>query len=421
MVGPSRGGSLVPRRRRPGKLLYATDGRDVLLNDPDGWEVEQPRLWWDGPAGGDGTSGPYGNPPPGAGSPALRALPAMARCRSLICDQLAGVPWQVHRGADRLRTPDWITDPQGLRVDARVQSSVLDIRQSAVEFWSTFLVSALELGEGVVYTPARDSAGQPVPPLFLLNPDSLRVEAGSYWVEDERLAPDELLIVRNRVWPGRVRGVGVWQQFAREVGFGDAIRDYATGMLGRGIPAGYLKVTAPDLSQEEANALRDGWARVHGGRRRRIAVLNATTEFHALQLDPQALQLTELMRLSAWEMCMVYGIPPFKLGISMGESGTYANIESRQIDYTQDALLPWTRRVESAFDAVFPRGTSLKINLDGLRRADTKTRYEAHRTALDAGFLTVNEVRALEDLPPMTELELRQATHYLDRKAAVHG
>jgi phage portal protein BeeE len=124
-----------------------------------------------------------------------------------------------------------------------------------------------------------------------------------------------------------------------------------------------------------------------------------------LQLDPKALQLVELMRLSAWEIALIYGIPPYKLAISMGYNNTYANIESASIDYVQDALLPWSRRIESAFDAVFPRGTSLKLNLDGLRRADTKTRFESYSIALTGGWMTTDEVRGLEDLPPLPATE----------------
>jgi HK97 family phage portal protein len=403
------------RDTRPGRLLYATDGRDVLVNSPDGWEVEQPWLWFDGPAGGDGTGGPWGNPLPNTpgGFGGSGALPAMGRCRSLIVDALAGVPWEVHRGREKLPTPDWVLDPQGLREDGRViASSVLDVRLSTVEFWASFLVSALELGEGIVYVPNRAADGSPLPPLFQLNPKDVEVEHGAYYVGRERLEPGEVIVVRNRVWPGKVRGHGVWDQFRAEIGLGNSIRDYATNMLGRGIPAGYLKVNAPDLEQEEAERLKARWMSAHGGRERRIAVLNATTEFHPLQLDPQALQLTELLRLSAWEISLIYGIPAYKLGISMGYSNTYANIESASIDYVQDALLPWSRRIEAAFDAEFPRGTSLKLNLDGLRRADTKTRYDAYAVGLSAGFLTVDEVRRREDLPPLSEIDQRRALDY---------
>src|SRR5262245_33654954 len=136
--------SIVPQPRRPGRLLYATDGRDLLRNSPDGGEIDQPWLWWDGPADGDGTGGPWGDRPPGAGwgGAGRAALPAMARCRALIVDALAGVPWQVFRGRDQLPTPDWVSDPQGLRPDGRIVSDVLDVRLSAQEFWSSFLVSA---------------------------------------------------------------------------------------------------------------------------------------------------------------------------------------------------------------------------------------------------------------------------------------
>ena len=400
---------------RPGRLLYATDGRDILQNTPDGWEVDQPWLWFDGPAGSDGTGGPWGNPPPnalGAGGVPGAALPAMARCRSLIADALAGVPWDVVRDREQLRTPDWLLDPQGLRADGRISSTVLDVRLSAVEFWSSFLVSAIELGEGIVYVPNRDADGAPVPPLFQLNPADVEIDRGAYWVGQTRLDPGEVIVVRNRVWPGKVRGHGVWSQFAASISLGTSIRDYASNMLGRGIPAGYLKVSTPDLEQTEAEALKARWMQAHGGRERRIAVLNATTDFHALQLDPQALQLTELLRLSAWEISLIYGIPAYKLGISMGYSNTYANIESASIDYVQDALLPWSRRIESAFDAEFPRGTSLKLNLDGLRRADTKTRYDAYAVGLAAGFLTVDEVRSRESLAPLTEIDQRRAVDY---------
>lgn len=397
---------------RPGKLLYATDGRDVLQNTPDGWEVDQPWLWWDGPAGSDGTGGPWGNPPPRARFGGGRALPAMARCRALIADALAGCPFQVVRGRDILPTPTWILDPQNLADDGRKHSTVRNVALSAVEFWSSVFVSAIELGEGVVYSPIAEGAAFGDAGCFVIDPRYLTVEGDLYLVNGVPIDAAELLVIRNRVWPGSSKGHGVWDQFAAEIGFGGASRDYAANMLGRGIPAGYLKVSAPDLEQTEADALKARWEAAHGGSERRIAVLNATTDFTPLQLDPQAMQLAELLRLSAWEIALIYGIPPYKLGISMGSNNTYANIESASIDYVQDALLPWARRAEAAFDAVLPWGTTLKINLDGLRRADTATRYAAYATGLDAGFLTVDEVRSREDLPPLSELDARRAIDY---------
>jgi hypothetical protein len=404
-------GRLTEIRAAVGRLFTATDGRDVLQNTPDGWEIDKPWLWWDGPAGGDGTGGPWGNPIPGADMPyAMKgsAIPAMSRCRSLICDVLAGVPWKVYRGREQLTTPSWIADPQGLNNDGRRGSSVAPVSLSAVEFWSQTLLSAVELGEAVLYSPfvgEIDEAGKSIAwgarGIFSLNPLDVKREGGA-WVVNRQVIPDsDLLFIRNRVWPGQTRGLGVWQQFGKEIGFAENVRSYGSGLLGRGIPAGYLKVTAPDLEQGEAEKLKERWMAAHGGSQRRIAVLNATTDFKALEINPEAVQLAELLKLSAWEVALIYGVPPYKLGISMGYSNTYANIESASIDYVQDALLPWARRIESAIDSKLAHGTTLKIDLDGLQRADTAARFSSYQIALANGFMTKEEIRTLEDLPPL--------------------
>jgi hypothetical protein len=43
----------------------------------------------------------------------------------------------------------------------------------------------------------------------------------------------------------------------------------------------------------------------------------------------------------------------------------------------------------------------VKFNVDGLLRGDIKARYEAYRIAIDGGWRNPDEVRALEDLPPI--------------------
>ena len=49
----------------------------------------------------------------------------------------------------------------------------------------------------------------------------------------------------------------------------------------------------------------------------------------------------------------------------------------------------------------------IKFNVDGLLRGDAKSRSEAYATGIRAGYMTVADVRRLEDLAPLGE-ELRQ-------------
>jgi HK97 family phage portal protein len=179
-----------------------------------------------------------------------------------------------------------------------------------------------------------------------------------------------------------------------------AVRDYAGSQYHSGIPYGYLKSSQPRMDGDQATALKARWLEQHGGSTRSIAVLNASTEFVPLSISPLDAQLDNARQWSLRDIAMAFGVPSYMLGVP-GDSATYANVESRMIEFRTYTLLPWQRRIESTLDAQFPRGTELKIASSGLERADTASRFNAYKTALDAGFMTRDEVRATENLPPL--------------------
>jgi hypothetical protein len=43
----------------------------------------------------------------------------------------------------------------------------------------------------------------------------------------------------------------------------------------------------------------------------------------------------------------------------------------------------------------------IKFTLDGLLRGDANSRFSAYSVGLQAGYLTINDIRRLEDLPPV--------------------
>jgi phage portal protein BeeE len=50
----------------------------------------------------------------------------------------------------------------------------------------------------------------------------------------------------------------------------------------------------------------------------------------------------------------------------------------------------------------YPGGANafIKINMNGLLRADIQSRFSAYSTGIQSGFLAINDVRRLEDLSP---------------------
>lgn len=395
---------ILSRAFRPARILTATDGRDTLLNSPDGWEVDTPGLWWLGPAGGNGTGGPWGNPLPndGRGREGLAVtIPGVTRATSLIVDTIAGLPWQVTRDTATITAPTWITDPQGLRVDARTMdpAALIDTRLSAVEFWADWIRAALWHGDGYVYVPVRNVDGSPRPPIWQLHPHKVTIAGGKYWVGETNIPATSLMHLRGNGPYRDGHGRGVIDDHTADLRLASSIRAYEQNVFHSGVPYGYLKVTGPNPTQKQIDDLKAKWYAQHGARRD-IAILNATTDFNPISFSPIDAALDTARTWSLRDIALAFGLPPYMLGVA-GDSQTYANVESRMIEFDRFTLLQWIRRIESTLDAQFPMGTELKIRTAGMMRADTLTRYQAYAVALSNGILTRDEVRRLEDYPPI--------------------
>lgn len=390
------------------QIHTATDyGRDILVNSPDGWEHDAQGWWWiDGPGAGSG----FGNPPPDARFTGADALPSVLRCTALIADTLAGLPWRVYRGYDQQVTPDWIADPQAARPDLRRGPSPIPDPLTNVEFWTQWIVAALWFGDGFAYSPTLRADGQPQAPMFVLDPQQVQVEvidrAPGYrlvYPGIGELDPSQTMRLRGEPpYKNGELGTGVLERFADDLALTRAMRAYASNIFTSGIPSGYLKVQAPLVTEEQADTLQARWMGRHGSPRKKVAVLNATTDFVPLTMSPVDTGLDTAKTWSLRDIALAFGVPSYLLGVP-GDSSTYANVESRMTEFRTFTLLPWMRRIEATLDAKFPRGTEVKVITDGTLRADPSTRYAMYEQALRAGWMTVDEVRALEDRPPLPE------------------
>ena len=101
-------------------------------------------------------------------------------------------------------------------------------------------------------------------------------------------------------------------------------------------------------------------------------------------------------RSSTWsQIARVYGVPPEMIVGEAGNSLTYANVEQRSLDFLTYAINPWLVRLDHALGRLLPSTLTVKLNADALLRSTTLERYQAHKVALDAGFMTIDEVRAV--------------------------
>jgi hypothetical protein len=123
------------------------------------------------------------------------------------------------------------------------------------------------------------------------------------------------------------------------------------------------------------------------------------------RMTAEELQLISAREFAVTEVARLTGIDADWLSVNT-TSRTYANAQDARRSFVDFVLAPYIHAIEERLSLgdCTPRGQAVKFNLDGFLRASTLERYQAHAVALSAGFLTVDEVRALEDRPPLGDI-----------------
>lgn len=166
-------------------------------------------------------------------------------------------------------------------------------------------------------------------------------------------------------------------------------------------PGGIVKLPA-GISDEDAAKFkqewRDGFTGLHVGR---VAVVGADVTYEPLYINASDSQLLEQLKWTAETVCSVFNVPAYMVGV--GPLPTYNNIEALQQQYYAQCLQSLIEQMELCLDEglELPDGTGTELDLGALMRMDTATRYKSHSDAVNGGWMTPNEARRAEDLPPV--------------------
>ena len=225
-----------------------------------------------------------------------------------------------------------------------------------------------------------------------------------YEIDNVRFDQSEIMHVPGFTMPGEHLGVGLLQAQRQGLGMSIAVNEYAARYFnGGGTPSLVVHTENPDLSQEDADVIKQKIMMQYGGRSREPLIAGGL-KIEKMNEDADKSQLVESRQFDLTEIANMLGIPPYYLG-APNSSRTYSNVQEEQLQLLRFALFPWMIRFEQAFSDLLPRGQVAKFNVDAFLRADTLTRYQAHEIGLRSGFLTVDDVRKIEDLEPLEGAE----------------
>lgn len=327
---------------------------------------------------------------------ALALIPFFA-CVRLLADSVASLPLQAHRRLGETREP-MVTQPQ-LVADPSAVVRPFQWKHQAV-------VSLATRGNAYGLVTTRDGFGFPTT-IEWLHPDEVHVDESNpmrpryLWLG--RFIPREDLV--HIAWftlPGRVKGLSPVSAFAHSIGIGLHATTYGEGWFENGgQPPGKFKNASKTVNQEESEKITDRLtAKIRSGK---PLVYGADWDYEALSVTPEESQFIETMKLNATQMANIFGIPPEMVGGESGGSLTYNNPEMNGLHFLKFTLRSWLVRFEDTFSTLLPERQFVRFNVDAITRADLLTRYQAHKIALETKFKSVDEVRALEDLPPLPD------------------
>ncbi len=215
--------------------------------------------------------------------------------------------------------------------------------------------------------------------------------------------PEQIFHVKGLSLDG-VTGLSPISQAREAVGLSLATEEYGAKFFGNGArPGGVLE--HPGILKDPEK-LRESWNKVYQGTRNshKVAVLEEGMKYHTIGIAPEDAQFLETRKYQVNEICRIFRVPPHLVGDL--ERATFSNIEHQSIEFVQHTIRPWLVRWEQAISrSLLDEKERLlyfsRFNVDGLMRGDYKSRMEGYAIGRQNGWLSANDIRHLEDLPPI--------------------
>jgi HK97 family phage portal protein len=320
------------------------------------------------------------------------SMASVYRAISILSTAIKQVGVHIYRDDEKLEsTPLWIKQP--------------DDKITRAEFMAR-TVNSIALAGNCFWLVSRNARGETVK-LEVLNPFDMLIQSDDYgnllgytYRGTIEYSIRDIQHLKALSVPGNLYGLGPIQSCQPELLAIKDTRDYAaTWFTDSAIPSGVLK-SDQMLSPDQATAAKNAW-NTTAGAKNGVAVLGNGLTYMPMYLNPKDAQFLENQAFGVQQIARLFGIPSQMLIVESGSSMTYSNVESEQISFIRYTLSQYYVEIEAAMSSLLPRGTDARMSIDGLLRADTLTRYQAHQIALAAGFKTIDEVRRDEKLPPL--------------------
>jgi HK97 family phage portal protein len=354
------------------------------------------------------------NVAPSYAGPTVNAQTAMRSsavyaCVSLIAGAIASLPLPIYQrsgeGREKIDHPYWwLLNEQPTPTF------------SAYAFWEYVISCKLLRGDGLAMIE-RNGAGAPVGLIPLPRGQTIiEKQAGRlrYFVELDGeyvgLDQDDVLHFHSLGFDG-VKSPSVISQAAKQgVGVSLAAEEFAARFFANGARPDFALRHPGKPTTDEVRLLREMWADRHQGSANAHlpAVLTGGMDVKELTVSAEDSQLLETRKWQVIDIARAFGVPPHMIGETEKTSAWGSGIEQMSIGFVRWTLNRHLKPIEQELNRkLWPRSARYfcEFNREGLLAGDSKAEAEYFTKALGGpgaqGYMTVNEVRRIKNLPPV--------------------
>lgn len=222
--------------------------------------------------------------------------------------------------------------------------------------------------------------------------------------ERKELARAEVLHIPNMSFNG-VIGMSPISYAAETIRLGLSYESYGVNFYRNGaMPSGVFE-SAGSLTDTAYERLKKDLTENYTGLRKAGTpmLLEEGMKWNQTTINPIDAQLLESKYFQIEDICRIYRVPQHL--VNKLDRSTFSNIEHLSLEFVMYTMLPIFKRFEDNINSQLltqaqrKEGYYFEYKIDGLLRGDQLSRAQAYATGRQWGWLSVNDIRKLENIP----------------------
>lgn len=332
-------------------------------------------------------------------------LSAVWACVKLLSETPASLPLNFYRKTENGRVKD---DEHDLAV---LFAGKVNRYQNRVEFWESVFLNLLVHGNAYCQIERRGKQIISLMPLMSAQVETRLMSDGSVTYQYENDTNGVTVFSDKSIWHLKLMGnsiVGLsplaYQR--NTLGIAIAAEKAVSNIYKNGAkPSGVLKLDRL-LTKQQRDEVREAFGTLTTGSNNRLMVLEKGTDFQAISLSPQDIELLSSRKFQISEICRWYGVPSVMVNDNNGTSVWGSGIEQIVQGFYKLTLRPLLEKVEASmmvnlmsdYDRI---NMEVEFDFNALLRSDLKTMFESYKSAVNGSLMTPNEARKELNLQPV--------------------